>query len=174
MSNNTNNEIPAHRHDIQDITGLTTVLSSKSNATHIHSVYQIKGLTELLNQKANSFKEMPSDSLTIEYVIRSLILPEFKVHTYFKNQSYHIDVNFLTTNGYSMNTVRTNLRYKCLNDVHWKEAYSKRFIDGILSYHFVLDNLSRNSIYNLEIYLTDKNNPHIKVQHQETFITEKS
>lgn len=172
MSDNSN-KIPAHQHDIHDITGLTTVLSSKSTATHVHSVYQVQGLIDLLNKKANHFTELPNDSLTLEHIVRSFILPEIKIQTYFKTNSFHIQVYFLTTNGYSMSTVRINVRYKLLNDTVWKDAYSRVFVDGILSYQFILDNLLDNSIYTLEVYLTDKNNPTIKVQHQETFITEK-
>lgn len=165
MSND-QSPIPKHTHDVQDVLGLSSLLNTKSNHNHTHALMTLEGFQE-------RFRTLPVHAQrSFENLVRFLIQPEIKIEVTPKSEKTFIQVNIVSTHGYSMAMVKLCLKYKRLEDPIWKEAFCKNFVNGILQYQFILDTLKPNQTYDYDVYLTDQHNPSLHCRKQGTFKTE--
>jgi len=166
MMSNEKPNIPKHSHEVHDILGLSTLLNTKSQHDHTHGLITLEGFQEC-------FRTLPVHTQrSFENLVRFLIQPEIKIQVTAKPQKAIIQTCIVSTHGYSVCMVKICLRYKLVKDSIWKEAFCKNFVNGILNYRFILDNLLSQKTYEYEVYMTDQHNPSLHCRKHGSFKTE--
>lgn len=104
--------------------------------------------------------------------IKQMLLPTFTTAvSAITATTAQIDITYTSTNGRSMASVLTKVRYKVSGSGVWSDAPDIAFVNGTLVYNSPLTGLTAATIYNYEVYLADSNEPALTKVVASTFTT---